>query len=169
MPIFIHYYSLYNVFMSQLFTIFLAMLPIAELRGAIPAALGIYHLSAGEAFFYSVLGNMIPIFFILWLLEPLSKFLIGRFKIANKFFNWLFERTRRNNHLNFGRWGDLALAVFVAIPLPFTGAWSGAVAAYVFGIPYQRALTAIFAGVVLAGVIVVLASTGVFSFLRIIL
>jgi len=152
-----------NLISPILKVLLVAATPISELRGSIPLALGAYHFTIWKAFFYSVLGNMIPVIFILWFLDPLSKFLIARFKIADKFFTWLFERTRKNNAEKFGRWGDLALAIFVAIPLPMTGAWSGAVAAYVFGIPYKRALLAILGGVIGAGIIVTLTYTGAVS------
>ena len=145
------------------------MLPISELRGSIPTALGVYHLSVPEAFFYSVIGNMLPVFLILLLLKPISDFFIRRFKIAEKFFTWFFEKTRVKNHHKFKRWGDLALILFVAIPLPITGAWSGSAAAFVFEVPYWRAVSLIFIGVLIAGVIVTLATTGTFSFLKIIL
>ncbi len=146
----------------------IAMAPISELRGSIPYALA-HYLSVPEAFFYSVLGNILPVFLILSLLGPVSNFLIKRFKIAENFFHWLFERARLNNHQKFERWGKLALVIFVAIPLPMTGAWSGAVASFVFGIPYWKSIGLIFAGVLIAGVIVTLATTGVISAFKIIL
>ncbi|TSC95945.1 MAG: Small multidrug export protein [Parcubacteria group bacterium Athens1014_10] len=155
--------------MAQFFTMLIAMMPISELRGAIPVALGIYHLSIPEAFFYAVVGNILPVFLILWLLGPISNFLAKKSKRAEFFFHWLFERTRVKNHHNFKRWGDLALILFVAIPLPMTGAWSGALAAFIFDIPYWRAISLIFTGVLIAGLIVTLATTGTFSFLKIIL
>ena len=72
----------------------------------------------------------------------------------DKFFTFLFERTRRKHSKKFEKWGALALITFVAIPLPITGGWSGALAAFVFGIPFKKALPLIFSGVIIAGVIV---------------
>lgn len=146
----------------------IAMAPISELRVSIPYALA-HYLSVPEAFFYSALGNILPVFLILLFLKPVSNFLIKRFKIADKFFTWLFERTRKNNAEKFERWGKLALVIFVAIPLPMTGAWSGAVVSFVFGIPYWKSIGLIFAGVIIAGVIVTLATTGAVSIFKIIL
>jgi uncharacterized membrane protein len=74
----------------------------------------------------------------------------------DRFFTWLFSRTRRKHSRSFERWRDLALCFFVAIPLPGTGAWSGALAAFVFGVPFRRAMVAITCGVLIAGVVVTL-------------
>lgn len=130
-------------------TMTISMIPVVELRGAIPAA---YHWKAGlvPTFFWAVLGNMIPIPVILLLLGPVSDWL-RRFRPFDRFFSWLFERTRRKHGKSYERWRDLALCFFVAIPLPGTGAWTGALAAFVFDVPFWRAMAAIFAGVLLAG------------------
>lgn len=135
-------------------------LPISELRGAIPVAMGIYGMGPFEAYFLSVLGNIIPVVPLLLFLEPVSGYL-RRYHIFDVFFTWLFSRTRRNHTENFEKYGLLALTLFVAVPLPVTGAWTGCAAAFVFGIKFKQALLAIAAGVMIAGVIVtVLTMTG---------
>ena len=139
------------------------MLPISELRGAIPIAISVYNMSVLSAFFWAVLGNIIPVIFILWLLERVSNFLSHHIYFFNRFFAWLFENTRRNHLKKFERWRDLALVILVAIPLPFTGAWTGALAAFVFGIPIRRAFPLIVLGVLVAGTIVSLITVGVIS------
>ena len=144
----------------EIITILIAMLPIAELRGAIPMAIGVYHLPPATAYFLSIIGNIIPVIFILWLIEPVSGFLMKKIKLCRQFFTWLFERTRANHNHKFEKWGALALITFVAIPLPMTGGWSGALAAFVFGIPFKKALPLIFLGIMIAGVIVTLMSLG---------
>lgn len=140
----------------------IAMIPIAELRGALPIALGIYDMPLWKAYVICVLGNMVPVFFILWLLPPVSKFL-RRWKIFDKFFTWLFERTRRKFYKKHAKWGDFALVLFVGIPLPVTGAWTGSLAAWLFGIKYRKALPLIFLGVIIAGVIVSTLSLGIIN------
>jgi len=152
----------------QIKTILLATLPINELRGTIPFAISYLHLSPIEAFFYSIIGNVLPIFFILWFLPALSLTLSRRFKIFEKFFNWLFSRTRNKFYKKYQKFGDLALVIFVAIPLPLTGGWTGAVAAFLFGIPYFKSLGLIFLGIFLAGIIITLTSTGFFSLIGVI-
>lgn len=144
----------FKAFPPWLGTMFIAMLPIFELRGAIPAAKLLWDMSAWEAFIFAVPGNMIPIPFILLLLDPVSKWLMEKSKIMNKFFTWLFNRTRRRHTTGFDKWKEMALIVFVAIPLPITGAWTGAVAAFLFDIPFWKSLLFIFLGVCIAGVIV---------------
>ena len=144
----------------QLITFLIAALPLSELRGAIPLALSVYGLSPLSAFVWAVLGNMAPVIFLVWLLEPVSRYLSHHFYFFNRFFAWLFERTRKKHSRKFEIWGALALVVFVAIPLPLTGGWAGSAAAFVFGVPFKKALPLIFLGVVIAGIIVTLISLG---------
>lgn len=142
-------------------TALIAMIPIAELRAALPVALLVYKMPFWSAFFWSVLGNMLPIFFIVYLLRPTADFLIRHWGLARKFFDWWFSRVRRKFEKGILKYGiNLALVLFVAIPLPITGAWSGAVAAYLFGIPPRRALILIAIGVIIAGIIVGLLTSG---------
>ena len=142
-------------------TLLLAAAPVSELRGAIPLAIGIYKMPALLAFAIAVIGNMIPVFFILWLLDPVQKWLSTHSRLFERFFNWLFKWTRSRHARKFELYEELALIILVAIPLPMTGAWTGSLAAFVFGIPYKKALPLIFVGVLIAGVIVTLAATGV--------
>ena len=138
----------------RLATFFTAMIPIGELRASIPIALSTYGMNIYETFIISVIGNMIPVIAILWILDPVSKFLMKRFNWARRFFNWLFSYTRRHHSKRFERYEGFALAGFVAIPLPITGGVTGSLIAFVFGIPPKRALLHIFIGVLIAGVIV---------------
>ncbi len=128
-------------------------IPISELRGAIPVAMGVYGMGPVEAYFLSVVGNLIPVIPLLLFLEPVSVYL-RRYRIFDLFFTWLFSRTRQNHSESFEKYGLLALTIFVAIPLPATGAWSGCAAAFVFGIRFRHSLPAIAAGVMIAGIIV---------------
>jgi len=147
----------------QLITFLIAMMPVSELRGAIPVALQVYELSPFSAFFWAVLGNLVAAALVLLLLEPFSNYLRHNFYFFNRFFTWLFERTRRKHNSKFEIWGALALVSFVAIPLPLTGAWTGAVAAFVFGIPFKKAFPLIALGVLIAGIIVTSACIGFFT------
>ncbi|ABE52292.1 COG2426 family protein [Methanococcoides burtonii] len=136
-------------------TIILSALPISELRGAIPIAIGVYEIGPVEAYLLAVLGNLLPVIPLLLFLEPVSAFL-RRFKIGDMFFTWLFTRTRQKHSESMEKYGTLALTLFVAIPLPVTGAWTGCAAAFVFGIKFRHALIAIVAGVLIAGIVVTL-------------
>lgn len=144
----------------QLATLLLAALPVGELRGALPVALVVYKLSLPSALFWSILGNMLPIYFILLLLERVSTWLSARSALCRRFFTWLFERTRKKLEVQVKRYGVWALIIFVAIPLPATGAWSGAAAAFVFGLPRKKAFLAILAGVLIAAAVVTILTVG---------
>lgn len=137
-----------------------AMLPVLELRGSIPFA-KVLGLSAGPAFFWSVLGNLAPVPFILWWLGPVTEWAERHWAWLHRFLNRLFASTRRRHTSRFDRLRDLALITFVAIPLPITGAWSGALAAFVFGVERRRALPLIALGVLIAGLIVLAITYGI--------
>lgn len=146
----------------RLLTVIIAALPIFELRGGIPYAVWIGNLSWQEAFLFAAIGNFLPVIPILLLLERVSNWLM-RYPVWNRFFTWLFARTRRKGKL-IERFEALGLAMFVAIPLPVTGAWTGCVAAFIFKIPLRTAIPMIICGILTAGVIVTLATLGVISF-----
>ncbi|MFH1367271.1 MAG: small multi-drug export protein [Patescibacteria group bacterium] len=157
----IDYAAHFQSFPPELATLLIAMIPIGELRAALPIALGVYHLPLWSAFLWSFVGNLLPIFLVLWLLEPISKFLMRKSKIMNRFFTWLFSRTRRKFEKSSQKYGLLAaLVLFVGIPLPITGAWTGSIAAFLFNIPYKKALLCLALGVALAGMIVSLVYYG---------
>lgn len=141
-------------------TIFLfAMTPIFELRGSIPAAL-LLQLPLYQAYLLSVAGNIVPAIPILMFLEPVSEFLRARSSIADRFFEWLFTRTRQRTEKKIQKYGVFGLILFVAIPLPVTGAWTGCIAGFLFGIRFRYALPAIIAGVLIAGVVVSILTYG---------
>lgn len=142
----------------------IAAIPIAELRLAIPLAIlkppyG-FGMDPVTAFTFSVIGNMLPVIPLLLYLEPVSNYL-RRWKIWDMFFTWLFARTHRKHSAKFEKYGSIGLALFVGIPLPATGAWTGCAAAFVFGFKFRNALLAVFAGVLLAGVIMTLLTVGI--------
>jgi uncharacterized membrane protein len=142
---------------------FISALPITELRGAIPIALIIYKMPVFPAYFFAVLGNIVPVIFLLLYLKPFSDFLC-RWHFLNIFFKWLFKRTYQYEE-KFEKYGALFLLVFVAVPLPGTGAWTGSIAAFVFGIRFWYAFPAIVGGIIIAGIIVTLTSLGIISFI----
>ena len=142
---------------------FISALPITELRGAIPVALTIYKMPVFPAYFFAVLGNIVPVIFLLLYLKPFSNFLC-RWHFLNIFFKWLFKRTYQYEE-KIEKYGALFLLVFVAVPLPGTGAWTGSIAAFVFGIRFWYAFPAIVGGIIIAGIIVTLTSLGIISFI----
>jgi uncharacterized membrane protein len=146
--------------MFELKTFLIAMSPVVELRGSIPIALEIYHLPLWSAYFFSVMGNMVPVL-LLPFLGTVSGELSRRFHFWERFFSWLFLRTRKKHERLFELFAGFALVLFVAIPLPFTGAWTATLVAFAFGIPLRRAFPLIFLGVIIAGVAVSLITVGI--------
>ncbi|OHA70083.1 MAG: hypothetical protein A3D64_00595 [Candidatus Wildermuthbacteria bacterium RIFCSPHIGHO2_02_FULL_49_9] len=139
--------------MEQLLTLLVAASPVVELRGAIPLALVGYGLPLWQAFPLAVAGNMVPVLFLPFL-GITARELSLHSVLLERFFSWMFERTRRKHERSFELLRDFALVFFVAIPLPFTGAWTAMLVAFVFGIPFPRAFPLIFFGVIIAGGIV---------------
>jgi len=152
--------QLFDSFPQWLTVILIAMLPIAELRLSIPIAILGFGFDPVTAYLLSVLGNMIPVIPLLLFLEPVSNYL-RRWYVWDVFFTWLFKRTHNKHNARFEKYGTYALAMFVGVPLPVTGAWTGCAAAFVFGIKFKHSLVAVLGGVLLAGLIVtVLTVTG---------
>ena len=142
-----------------------SLLPIVELRGAIPVGHVLVPnptpgetlsrpnlLRSARIYFWAVLGNMIPVPFILLLLGPVSRFCM-RVPLGKRFFDWLFERTRRKT-AGLETYKFFALTVFVAVPLPVTGAWTGAMAGWLIGMPFWSAFFSTLLGALIAGVVV---------------
>lgn len=138
----------------ELVTSVVGALPIAEVRGGIPLGMAM-GLGAGKAYLWACLGNLVPVVPLLLFLNPVSAWL-RRFPLWRGFFEWLFARTAKKGGV-IERYEALGLAVFVGIPLPLTGAWTGCVAASLFKIPFRVAFPAIAAGVLGAGVLVLAA------------
>lgn len=149
--------SLINRFASlklhqPLIVFLVSMLPISELRGSIPLGINLFKLPIWECVLLSIIGNILPIIPLLLVLDPLSRYL-SKFGKPRKFFEWLFARTRKRSQI-VERYKMLGLTAFVAIPLPVTGAWTGAIAAFLFGIKFKHAIWAILLGVLIAATIV---------------
>ncbi|MGC8851807.1 MAG: COG2426 family protein [Minisyncoccia bacterium] len=139
---------------KELIIFLISMSPLSELRGAIPLALIVYHFPVWKAFLISIIGNSLIIIPVIFFLEKVSDWLMKKSKLFNYFFNWLFKRTRLKIEGNYKKYSKWALTIFVAIPLPMTGAWTGSVAAYLLGLNKKEALLYIGLGVLLAGLIV---------------
>ena len=133
-------------------TFLMAMLPIGELRFSLPWAINFFHIPWPVAFLTSVLGNILPVPFILIFFEQLPRF-SHKLGPLEKALNWLLKQTRLKSKF-VEKYAGLGLAIFVAIPLPATGAWTGAIIAFLLGMRWWVAMLAISAGVVMAGAIV---------------
>lgn len=140
-------------FTPELAVFITSMLPIVELRGALPLAINLYHIPWIKAFAIAYLGNCVPVPFILWLLKPMVR-LLSKIGFLERFFAWLFEHTRKKSSGMIERYEEIGLLLFVAIPLPGTGAWTGALIAFLFGLDFKKSFVVIALGVFIAGVIV---------------
>ena len=139
-------------FSKELVVLIISALPIFELRGAIPVAINLFHFNWYYAFLLAIIGNLIPVPLILLFLNAVVRFL-SRVSFFDRFFRWLFAYTRKRGGI-IERYERIGLALFVAIPLPVTGAWTGSLAAVLFGLKFKHAMLSIFIGVLIAGIIV---------------
>lgn len=108
-----------------------------------------------QAFPLAIAGNILPIPFILLFFRYIEKFL-RNYEVWIKIMDWLFSRTRKRADERIRKYEYLGLFTFVAIPLPFTGAWTGALIAYLFNLKFSKSLLIIFLGLILAAVIMIL-------------
>jgi len=143
---------------AALYVFLMAMAPVVELRGAIPLGLGL-GLSPAGALFWALAGNLLVVPALLTLL-PWAVAKMERWPRVRRLWEGLEARVRLKGEDKVQRYGALGLFLFVAVPLPGTGAWTGSVLAAVLGVKKRYALPAIAAGVVVAGVAVLLATTG---------
>ncbi len=155
-------------FLAEEFCVLIcSMLPIIELRGAIPMAYA-FGLPWWLAYILAIVGNMLPVPIILLFIK---KFLTwasnSKIKFLNKLANWLNRKVEKNRPKieKYAFWG---LCIFIAIPLPTTGAWTGSLVAAMIDMKFWKAMLTAFVGVLLAGAIVtviVYGGIGALSFL----
>ena len=149
---------------KYLIVFLISMVPLVELRGAIPYAVG-FDLPLVPSYIVAILGNMVPVPFI---------FLFGRkllewgkdLKYVGGFFRWCLEKGEMAGaklEAKAGRGLYVALLLFVGIPLPGTGAWSGTLAASLLNMDFKKSVIYVMLGVLLAGVIMLAVSLGVFG------
>jgi len=158
--------------MNQLLiSIILSILPVSELRGGLPVAVDYAlknNISILPIFFLIVLLNIGVIFLILFFLDFFHESLMG-IPFYKKLFGFYLNSVRKRAdkiEAKIPTYGYLALTLFVAIPLPVTGAWTGTFIAWLLGLERKKSIPAIALGVLIAGIIILLASLGVFSMIR---
>lgn len=140
------------------------MVPIIELRGAIPVAVGM-HLNMVWAYIICIVGNMLPVPFIYFFARKVLIWGKDK-KYIGKFFTFCLQKGEKGGQKLQAKAGKglfIALMLFVGIPLPGTGAWTGTLAASFLDMGFKRSVIAVMCGVVIAGVIMGLASMGVFG------
>ena len=153
--------------MQYLIIFLISMVPLIELRGAIPYAIG-FQLPLVPSYIICILGNMLPVPFIFLFARKILVWGSDK-KFIGKFFNWCLQKGEKGGQklqAKAGRGLYVALFLFVGIPLPGTGAWTGTLAASLLDMDFKKSTLAVMCGVVLAGIIMGLVSGGVFSFIR---
>ena len=146
---------------NYLLIFLISMVPIIELRGAIPIGLGM-GLPVLPTYLLCVLGNMIPVPFIFFLARRVLEWGADK-PVIGKFFTFCLEKGHKGGEklkAKAGRGLPWALLLFVGIPLPGTGAWTGTLAASILDMKFKDVLIACMGGVLLAGIIMGLASAG---------
>ena len=143
------------------FTILVSMVPVVELRGGIPFGVA-RGLPVWAAYLAAMIGNILPVPFILVYIRRIFQWMRQRMPRLNS----LVDRLEKKAHLKgqrVTRYKYLGLLLFVAIPLPGTGAWTGALAAAFLDMPLRKALPSIFAGILIAGIAISILTFGVAS------
>lgn len=143
------------IIIKYILTGIIGMIPIIELRGAIPVGVFTFHLNYLESFICSFIGNIIPIYFIVKYIRPLFDF-FGRWKPFKIIIDWASEKATKKiaESEKLQNFTALGLFLFVAIPLPGTGAWVGSLIANFLNLPPKKAIFPLIIGVLTAGVIV---------------
>ena len=137
---------------TLLVTLTLCLLPISELRGGLPFALR-NDVTLPVAYLICVGANALVAPLVYLFLSSLHK-LLERWRPYRRFFEHIVERSRRKVHAKVEKYGYAGLILFVAIPLPITGAYTGTLGAWILGMDRRKTILAVFAGVIIAGVVV---------------
>ena len=149
---------------KYILVLLISMVPLIELRGSIPIAIGI-GLPKIPSFIICIIGNMIPVPFIYLFARKILIWGKDK-KIIGKFFNWCLikgERAGKKIENNIGKSAFIALLLFVGIPIPGTGAWTGTLAASILDLDFEKTIIAVILGVLLAGLIMMAISFGIFE------
>lgn len=163
------------LFKKYFWTFFISMVPLIEIRGAIPYALTQMELGYDMKLFWvcviAILGNMLPVPIIYFFARKVLEWGKDK-KIIGKFFTWCLEKGHKGGKAleeKAGKGLYWALFLFIGIPLPGTGAWTGTLAASILDMDFKKSVLAAIGGVILAGVIVGLICSGVLGALSFLL
>ena len=148
------------MFLDYLLVFFVSMVPLIELRGAIPIAASL-DLPFIPSLIVCVLGNMLPVPFILLFINRVIRWMASsKIKLFHKVANWLLAKAAKNTEKieKYGFWG---VCLFIAVPLPVTGAWTGSLVSATIGLKFWRAMLSALLGVMIAGVIMTVIFYGI--------
>ncbi len=148
--------------MNELIVFLMAATPVIEVRGAVPIGILTFGLDPLRVVLLSIVGSILPIIPILWFLNFATKKL-RKIAAFDKFIEWLFHRTRSKSKI-IEDFELVGLTLFVAIPFPGTGVWTGCVAAYLLGLPWIPTIICATIGTTIASLILWAASAGIINF-----
>lgn len=149
--------ELFNGINKDIIIFIISMMPILELRGGLLAA-SILNISLIKGLIICILGNMLPIPFVLLLIEYIFN-LLEKFKLTKKIVKFIKNKALKKSD-DIKKYGYLGLILFVGIPLPGTGAWTGALLAVLLNLDKKKSFVCIFLGVILASIIMTIISYG---------
>ncbi|MDI9609813.1 MAG: small multi-drug export protein [Archaeoglobales archaeon] len=149
--------------MNFITVLVVSAMPILELRAGIPLAIYL-GFNPAEAYLISVLGNFLPVPFILFALEELLG-ILKRFELIWTLYQKIRQRVEKNRNL-VEKYGYLGLTFFVSVPLPVTGAWTACLLAFLLNLSKIKASISILAGICIAGVIVISPIIGLINFIK---
>lgn len=152
---------------KYIWVFFISMVPLIELRGAIPYAIG-FNLPLLPSYIVAIVGNMLPVPIIFLFARKVLEWGADK-PVIGKFFTFCLEKGRKGGEKlksKAGRGLFFALFLFVGIPIPGTGAWTGTLAASLLDMDFKSSVLAVMCGVILAGVIMGIASAGIFGALK---
>lgn len=149
---------------KYLIVFLVSMVPLIELRGAIPYAVA-FQLPLLQSYIIAIIGNMLPVPFIFFFARKVLEWGADK-PLIGGFFSWCLKKGHKGGEKlkeKAGRGLFWALFLFVGIPLPGTGAWTGTLAASILDMDFKQSVVAVMMGVILAGIIMGVVSTGIFS------
>lgn len=147
-------------FPPEIATFFMSMIPFGELRLSIPVGVFVYHLHPLEALFISVVGNVLPVLLILILADKFHAWVSKKSGFLADGWIKTLNRAQEKFSGDYQKYGLIGLMIFIGIPIPGTGAYTGALAAFVFGIPFKKSWPYVFAGILVAGILTLLVTVG---------
>lgn len=140
----------FSTFPHWIATLLMATTPVGELRLAIPVAVLGYKMSVVWAFLWAVIGNIIPVILLTIIFAPINRWLEKQTGFFGRAWANYLARVRKKFDGTYEKYGLIGLVIFVGIPLPMTGAWSGAIAAFLFGLPPFKSIAAIIVGILIS-------------------
>lgn len=145
---------------TEIIVIFFSMTPIIELRGAIPLGISM-GLSPIHSTIISIIGNILIVPFLLKGLQPIMGY-FEKTKLFSKTIGWVKHRSMKKSSI-IKKYSLIGLFIFVAIPIPTTGVWTGSVIASLLKLDFRKALISISLGIITSGLIVASISSGIYS------